>query len=419
MLRAAAAWSAAAALCLLLGACAGSPPPHGAPPQGRFTPYGEPAPVLRPNPPVAPRLSLAELPGWAEEDHAAAFDAFVTGCGASREVPMRDVCAAARRAGTLDESAARRFFETRFRLAPLEGEGVLTAYFAPEYDASPDPRGAFTAPVRRKPSPAAMIASPGPPVDDDPPPLRAPPPGARPEIDDDPIAALLSDGKPTQPITYASLATQPLATADRAAIETAPAPDALAWMRPEDLFFLQIQGSGVLDFPDGRRVKVVYAGDNGRPFVPVARPMAARGLLPANKVSGEAIRSWLAAHAGPEADAVMRLNPRYVFFALKDDDGRDPAGAAGVPLPPGRSIAVDPSRHGYGELYWLDAQAPVLAGAAKRYRRLAISLDTGSAIRGEVRADLYIGRGAEAGREAGRVRHTLRLVRLIPVDPQG
>ena len=85
-----------------------------------------------------------------------------------------------------------------------------------------------------------------------------------------------------------------------------------------------------------------------------------------------------------------------------------------MPLPPGRSLAVDPSRHNYGELYWIDASAPILQGAARRYRRLAMALDTGAAIRGEVRADLYVGRGGAAGEEAGRVRHALRMVRLVP-----
>jgi len=208
-----------------------------------------------------------------------------------------------------------------------------------------------------------------------------------------------------------------LARADRATIERSPPNGALAWMRAEDLFFLQIQGSGVLTFPDGRRMKATYAADNGKPFVAIARPMVQQGIFPPNRASGEAIRAWLAANRGPRADAVMQINPRYIFFDVTPDDGREPAGAAGVPLPAGRAIAVDPSRHNYGDLYWIDAQAPILAGAHKVYRRLAMALDTGSAIRGQVRADLYIGRGDAAGAEAGRVRHTLKMMRLRPVDP--
>ncbi len=189
-------------------------------------------------------------------------------------------------------------------------------------------------------------------------------------------------------------------------------------MKPEDLFFLQIQGSGVLDFPDGRRLKAVYAANNGQPFVGVATPMRQQGLLAADNTSGEAIRGWLADHRGPDADAIMRLNPRYIFFTLQPWDGKEPTGAAGVTLTPGRALAVDPSKHDYGALYWIDGAAPTLSGAFPTYRRLAMALDTGSAIKGQVRADLYLGTGAAAGLEAGRVKHRLRLYALTPVlDP--
>jgi membrane-bound lytic murein transglycosylase A len=201
---------------------------------------------------------------------------------------------------------------------------------------------------------------------------------------------------------------------DRASIEASPPNGALAWMRPEELFFLQVQGSGVLVFEDGRRVKALYAAHNGRPFVGVANPMRDRGLLARDNTSGDAIRGWLAAHRGPEADEVMRINPRYAFFRLAPDDGKPPVGAANIPLPRGRAVAVDPAFHPMGELLWIEGEAPLLAGAFPSYRRLATALDTGGAIKGEMRADLYLGEGAAAGAEAGRVRHTLRLWRLIP-----
>jgi membrane-bound lytic murein transglycosylase A len=206
--------------------------------------------------------------------------------------------------------------------------------------------------------------------------------------------------------------------ADRTAIEDQAEARPLAWMKPEDLFFLQIQGSGVLDFPDGRRLKAAYAANNGQPFVGVATPMRQRGLLAADNTSGEAIRAWLGDHRGPDADEIMRLNPRYVFFTLQPYDGREATGAAGVTLTPGRALAVDPSKHDYGALYWIDGEAPQLTGAFPAYRRLAMALDTGSAIKGEVRADLYLGTGTAAGAEAGRVKHRLKLYRLTPVlDP--
>jgi membrane-bound lytic murein transglycosylase A len=190
-------------------------------------------------------------------------------------------------------------------------------------------------------------------------------------------------------------------------------------MRPEDLFFLQIQGSGVLTFEDGRRLKAVYAANNGWPFLGIANPMRNRGLLAGDNTSADAIRAWLADHRGPEAQAIMQLDPRYAFFSLAADDGRQPVGTANLPLPAGRALAVDPAYHPMGELLWIDATAPRLNGAFPVYRRLAMALDTGGAIKGEVRADLYLGIGPAAGAEAGRVRHTLRLYRLVPKDAAG
>jgi membrane-bound lytic murein transglycosylase A len=185
-------------------------------------------------------------------------------------------------------------------------------------------------------------------------------------------------------------------------------------MRAEDLFFLQIQGSGYLTFEDGSKMRAAYAADNGLPFVGIARPMAERGLLPANGTSGEAIRAWLAANRGIEARAITALNPRYIYFAVDPDDGGDPAGAAGVPLPARRAIAIDPAHWTYGDLVWISADGGNLSGARGSYQGLVMALDTGSAIRGPVRADLYMGRGAQAGEEAGTVRHPLRMWRLVP-----
>jgi len=369
---------------LVLTGCANAPSPQ-------FPTTAEPPPVVAQPatpPPSAPPQSaqhlipLKSLAGWADEDHVAALEAFQHGCGVARAVLWREVCARARRQVDLDEDAARAFFEDNFRADFTPTTGLLTAYFAPEYPAREAADEVFSAPVRPKPED-----------------------GAAPDPDTaDPAARQDAHG-----------GGDAVTSLDRAGIEAETAQDALAYMRPEDLFFLQIQGSGVLVFPDGRRLKAVYAGDNGKPFVGIARPMMEAGLLTQNHASGDAIRAWLADHRGAEAQAMMDKDPRYVFFTLAPDDDKDPQGAAGVALPAGRALAVDPAYHAYGELYWIDAAAPTIAGAAKTYRRLAIALDKGSAIHGDIRADLYLGRGGGAGAEAGRVRHTLLLVRLVPV----
>jgi membrane-bound lytic murein transglycosylase A len=348
--------------------------------------------------------NLSALPGWAEEDHLAALAAFQSGCGAAREPLMRAACQAGRSVIARDDATAKAFFEQNFRAEPAgDGqEGVLTAYFAPEYPARATPDAEFSAPVRPKPGRPVEMASPA---------VAAPPPSDPSDLID--VALAKAEDPAPRPSQSERV---DLSNADRAVIDRSAPDGALAWMRPEDLFFLQIQGSGVLSFPDGRRMKAAYTADNGKPFVAIARPMVNQGLLGNAGASGDNIRGWLASHRGPQAQAVMWLNPRYVFFALSPDDGREPAGAAGVPLPAGRAIAIDPGRHAYGELFWIDASAPALNGAARVYRRAVMALDTGSAIRGEVRADLYIGRGSVAGSEAGRVRHTLKMTRLVPVQ---
>lgn len=272
---------------------------------------------------------------------------------------MAKVCQLARIQPKLTEREARAFFEANFTLDPAPGEGVMTAYFAPEYPARTAPDDEFSAPVRPKPS----------------------------------------DLKPGA------------AYADRAAIEAGDQAGALAWMRPEDLFFLQVQGSGSLTFPDGTKKKAAFAGTNGQPYTALGAVM--KGLLPGG-ASAQAIHDWLAEHRGPEAQALMQKNRRYVFFRLAPADGKPPVGTARVPLPAGRAIAVDQAFHPMGELLWLVADKPLLAGARPAYRRLVVALDSGSAIKGPVRADLYLGAGNRYWTEASQAHHRLHLWRLAP-----
>lgn len=371
---------------LLLSACATATTP----PPAATGPTIPPTTTTAPQPPSGPTLpptamSFSSLAGWATEDHLAALNAFRTGCGVAKEAALARVCGLARGAATQDDAGARLFLEANFHPEPVGDEGLLTAYFAPQYEARMSRNAEFTVPVRGVPADLVVLDL-----------------GA--------FEPSFIGKKITGHVEGPSFVPYP----DRAEIEATPTDRPLAWMRPEELFFLQIQGSGVLVLPDGRRVRAVFAGTNGRPFVGIANAMRDKGLLPDNNTSGDAIRAWLASHRGPEADAIMQLNPRYVFFKTAPDDGKEPVGSAGVSLPAGRAIAVDPSRHAYGALYWLDAAAPKLAGAFPVYRRTVVALDTGGAIKGDVRADLYIGSGPAAGAEAGRVRHALRMYRLVP-----
>jgi membrane-bound lytic murein transglycosylase A len=321
------------------------------------------------------------------EDHRAAFTAFVEGCRVVVEERLRAVCARARGQGPLDRDAARAFLERFLVAEPVAGEGLLTGYYAPEYPARTRHDAEFSAPVRPVPADLLVIDQPSP----DPllPPQR--------------VVGRMMDGQ-FQPYPARVLIER----------RATPPEQVLAWMRPEELFFLQVQGSGVLTFPDGTRRRATFAAHNGRPFAGIAKPMRERGLLADHETSAANIQAWLAARRGPEASALMAENPRYVFFTLGPDDGREPAGAAAVPLPTGRAIAVDPAFHAYGQPFWIDADAGALSGAFPAYRRTVTALDTGGAIKGAVRADLYIGSGQDAGVEAGRIRHRLRMHRLVP-----
>lgn len=356
------------ALTALLAACATAPTP---------VPMPAPAPVpdvpviVPPAPPPSGAVSLTTLAGWNDEDHLAAFNAFADSCRIARGRAAEIQCAEAmhirQTSRPVTPSLARAFLENGFVAVPARTDdgrpGLLTSYFAPEYPARRERTAEFDAPV-----------------------LAAPAGWRR--------------GQTLPP---------------RAEIEANPPTQTLAWMRAEDLFFMQIQGSGYLTFEDGAKARAAYAADNGQTFVGIARPMAQQGLLPQNGTSGEAIRGWLASHRGAEARDVMALNPRYIFFSMDADDGGDPSGAAGIPLPARRSIAVDPGHWRYGDLVWISADGGNLAGARGSYQGVVVALDTGSAIRGPVRADLYMGRGDAAGHEAGAVRHPLRMWRLVPV----
>ncbi len=319
-------------------------------------------------PPLAPTTaslapsSIAALPGWDAEDHAAAFAVVRHACAASAELRDTRACADAMARPRLSDAEARAFLERRFQAQAIAGEGLLTGYFAPTYEARWRRDAVFSAPVR-------------------------PPPA------------------------------DPATAPDRAGIDRWPSGDALAWMRPEDLFFLQVQGSGTLTFPDGGHARAVYAGSNGQPFVAIAGPLIAEHRIAPSEAG--TVHAWLAAHRGPEADAAIEEDPRYIFFRFETDDGGEPHGASGAALIAGRSVAVDPAAHPYGELLWIDAEDPSQRGARPAYRRLTAALDTGGAIKGEVRADLYLGRGEAAGEEAARVRHDLKLYRIVPKDDSG
>lgn len=355
---------------------------------------------------------FADLPGWAQDDHAKALTAFRRSCGAiarkgDRVTPprpvfsaLRPICArAARLPKRPSDAAARRFFEKEFRPYTITGleqaNGFLTGYYEPEVEGSRTRSGDFATPLYARPADLVIESPPG----GGPPTNKS---GAFRKVD----GAL---------VPYH----------DRAAIEDGALGDegaVVAWIRdPADAFFAHIQGSVRVRLPDGEVLRLNYDGHNGQPYTPIGRLLIERGLVPREKMSMDAIRAYIAAHP-EEGRALMRENRSYIFFRiaheLTAEDGA--VGAQGLPLMAGRSIAVDKAIHVYGTPFYLDADLPIgPEGASEPFERLMIAQDTGSAIIGPARADIFFGAGDEAGTVAGRIQHPGRFTLLLPraLDP--
>ena len=188
-----------------------------------------------------------------------------------------------------------------------------------------------------------------------------------------------------------------------------------------DLLFAQIQGSARIELDDGTTLRINYDSYNGYSFTPVGRILIDRGIIPREQMSMQKIREWM--DANPDgADDVRRQNRSYIFFRevpLSDKD--EAVGAQGIPLTPGRSIAVDKSLHVYGTPFFIEGELPIESERSKTpFHRLMIAQDTGSAIVGPARADLYFGAGVDAGKVAGRLKQNVRFVMLVPksLDPE-
>ncbi|HEX9842531.1 MAG TPA: MltA domain-containing protein, partial [bacterium] len=185
----------------------------------------------------------------------------------------------------------------------------------------------------------------------------------------------------------------------------------IAYVNAVDLFFLQIQGSGVLRFPDGRRVKVGYAASNGHPYRSIGALLVRQEALPLEEVSLQSIRAWLSRNP-EQRERILFANPSYVFFHIRDEG---PLGNLRVELTPGRSLAADQRLLPAGSLAYVmtDAPLPDAPGATRAVRRFMLVQDTGGAIRGHGRGDLFWGAGPDAEWIAGHQKHAGRLLLLV------
>ena len=358
-------------------------------------------------------IAWAELDGWTRDDHAAAFATFVTSCRpiVRNPHPPQEVravypalyaaCRRAVRAGNLTGAAARAFFEENFhpvRIAKLgDSAGFLTGYYEPIVEGSRFPTGIFHVPIYRRPHDLV------------------PPAGVR----------VSGSGFPnTGQSQRRTSSGQLVPYYDRAEIEDGALDGQhleICWIKDAtDALFIQIQGSARIRLEDGTLLRINYDSHNGYPYTPVGRILIERNLVPRDEMSMQRIREWI--RANPEgAKELRRQNRSFVFFRIVGlDDEREPSGAQGVPLMPGRSIAVDKALHVYGTPFFIEGDLPIDAARSNTaFRRLMIAQDTGSAIVGPARADLYWGAGDQAGRVAGRLRHAARFTMLIPreIDP--
>ncbi len=362
-------------------------------------PLGAPDTQLEP-------IDWPEVDGWDHDDHAAAFATFRTSCNPllarraardSRRIhqALREVCrrAAAGEIGT-DAAKAREFFERNFRpvrIAKLgEKTGLLTGYYEPIVDGSRFPNPEFPAPLYRRPH-DLLIAG------------KKATAGALPNRAS---IGRLNDKKQVEPYF------------DRLAIENGALDGQrleITWIKDHfEAMSIQIQGSARVRLEDGTLLRLNYDAHNGHSYTAVGRILIERGLVAREDMSMDRIRQWMARN--PDLARELRgTNKSFVFFRIVGlNTDVEPSGAQGVPLTPGRSIAVD-RIHVYGTPFFIEAELPIDGPrSVNRFRRLMVSQDTGSAIIGPARADLYFGAGREAGQVAGRIRQQGRFVMLLP-----
>jgi membrane-bound lytic murein transglycosylase A len=357
-------------------------------------------------------LAWTEIAGWNEDDHLAAYRAFRVSCRpivAQHDPPvdskalgtsLRDPCGIAKSLELSDAAKAKAFFETHFqplRISKLgDSDGFVTGYYEPIIEGSREQNEVYNVPVYRRPSNLFVR-------------------GVRPDG-----AALPNKGDVFRKIGRRKL----VPYYDRAEIEDGAIEGRgleICWLKDQtDLLFTQIQGSARVQLDDGSTVRINYDAHNGYPYTPVGRILIERGIIPREQMSMQKIREWMEQNPN-EADELRRQNRSYVFFREVQLSDKDEAvGAQGVPLTPGRSIAVDKSLHVYGTPFFIEGELPIETERSKTpFHRLMIAQDTGSAITGPARADLYFGAGPEAGKVSGRLKHSMHFAMLVPksLDP--
>jgi len=335
-------------------------------------------------------IAFTELDGWAGDDHEAAFRAYLNSC---RKVPRGDAACAAALAldPSLDRDTARTFFEAHFQPHAVDAgtPGFVTGYYEPEVNGARTRDARFSIPVYGRPddlvtaAPETERAR----FNDRITGFRATPDGEKPYYTRAEIWAGALDGR---------------------GLELLYLDDAI------ELFYMQVQGSGLVRLDDGSTLRLTYAGKNGHPYTSIGRVLITRGEMAPDDIDMDTVKAWLRADS-ERGRALMQENTSYVFFRELDaEEGRDgPLGAGGVPLTPGRSLAVDTEYIPLGTPIFVTV-AGLETPDARPFRRLMVGQDVGSAIRGPERGDIFWGTGEAAGAIAGRTRHAATFHVFLP-----
>jgi membrane-bound lytic murein transglycosylase A len=372
-------------------------------------------PIPPPPPPIAIPLRLeaarfSELEGWAESDTKNALQAFQRSCGALSRKPddsplggvnyagsagdWRAACSAAASVNASNPAELRGFFEAEFvpyRLSQGLSPGLFTGYYEPQLRGSRTKQGAYQTPLYGVPGDLINVD-----------------------------LGLFRDSLKGQRIVGRVNGGRLIPYPERSEIEGAGLSQSVPLLYvddPVDAFFLQIQGSGRVVLDDGSVVRAAYGAQNGQPYTAIGAVLIQRGELKREDVSLQSIRAWLAEHPA-EAQQLMNANASYVFFTEQPigDPALGAVGAQGVALTPEASVAIDLTLHALGVPAWLEATAPDpdVSKPERKLDRLLIMQDTGGAIRGAVRGDVYWGFGADAASIAGRMRSEGHLSVLLP-----
>lgn len=364
--------------------------------------------VAEPKPARLLPVDYVDLPGWASDDHASAFAAFCR--SAERllnhlptEKPLGpapgDLVRVARialgEAAATTPSTARAFFETHFRphrIEPFEGTGFVTGYFEPEVDGAPDRSAAFPVPIYGRPDDLTEIG----------PDHRLP--GLDPALT---WAGRSPDGR---------LFEYPDRNAIMAGALDGKAPVLAYVANWVEAFFIHVQGSARIRLPDGEVRRITFAAKSGHPYFAIAKVLVERRMMQPAEATADVLKRWLLDNPD-EAMAVMARNRSFIFFreAPVPDPALGPVAAAGVALTPGRSLAVDRNLMTFHAPVFVESGLEGVEGIGPDgFARLMVAQDTGSAILGPSRGDIFFGSGEEAWTRAARVRHPARFTLLLP-----